>query len=64
MIKNFEFGQHLVVKVGVGQRHYYFFFDFILVVDKVVMSESLVGALGDKMPISAIADSKCMHSSL
>ena len=38
MIEDFQLGQQMVVKVGVGQGIDHFFFDFVFVINEVVVA--------------------------
>jgi hypothetical protein len=62
-VEDLELGEHLVVKVGVGKRHDHFFFDLALIVNEIVMSETLIRTLSDKTLICTISDTKSMDSS-
>jgi hypothetical protein len=62
VIEDFQLGQQMVVKVGVGQGIDHFFFDIEFVINEVVVAKTFVGALSDKMHICPIANSKGMDS--
>lgn len=61
-IKNFKFGEYLIVQMSFCKRLDHFFFDFLLIINEVVMTQASERAPFDQVFISATANAKCVNS--